>query len=416
MTSARRRVVMVATSYPRFPGDTVGTFMQPIAEGLAARGHLVHLVLPWHPRWARPSSENGVTFHLSKYAPVESLNVFGYASSLKADVAIRGAALLATPLALGAMWRMARRVAREVGATLIHGHWVVPGGAIAAAAAQVPLVISLHGSDVYLSERHAAVGRVARWAFRRAAFVTACSEDLRRRAHALGANPARSVTIPYGVNADRFCPDPAARLAMRSRWGLPPDAEIVFSAGRFVGKKGFEYLIDALGALAANRPKIALVLAGGGDLEADLRLRLADRGIADRAVLPGVLSQDDVARALAAADVVAVPSVKDDAGNVDGLPNVVMEALASGTPLVATGAGGIGSVIADGATGLIVAERDVKGLASAIDRVLADRALAARLGESARRWAIGEASWARTVEAFDSVYDKVVSLAEGRTA
>ena len=80
-----QRVVMVATSYPRFPGDTVGTFMEPIARGLAARGHDIHVVLPWHPRWARPETEYGVTYHLFRYAPSSAFNVFGYAGALRAD-------------------------------------------------------------------------------------------------------------------------------------------------------------------------------------------------------------------------------------------------------------------------------------------------------------------------------------------
>jgi hypothetical protein len=85
----------------------------------------------------------------------QSLNVFGYAGALRADVSVRGAALMATPLALAAGWRAARTVAKRIGATLMHGHWVVPGGAMAAAASrELPLVISLHGSDVYLAERH----------------------------------------------------------------------------------------------------------------------------------------------------------------------------------------------------------------------------------------------------------------------
>jgi phosphatidylinositol alpha-1,6-mannosyltransferase len=209
------------------------------------------------------------------------------------------------------------------------------------------------------------------------------------------------------VNAERFRPDAAARAEMRARWGLSADAEIVFTAGRFVRKKGFEYLIDAVATLSIRRPRVALVLAGGGDLEAEFRNRLIEQGLAGRSVLTGVLSQDDIARALAAADVVAVPSVRDDAGNVDGLPNVVMEALASGTPLVATSAGGIGAVVADGATGLIVAERDAAGLAAAIESVLADGALGAKLGGSARQWAIEHGGWDRTAEAFDAVYDRV---------
>jgi glycosyltransferase involved in cell wall biosynthesis len=415
--SQRQRVVMVATSYPRFPGDTVGTFMQPIAEGLAARGHEIHMVLPWHPRWTRPRQEHGVTFHHFRYAPSPSLNVFGYAESLQADVAFKAAAFAAAPLAAVAAWDLTRRVVRETSATLVHGHWVVPGGAIAAAARRgLPLVVSLHGSDVYVAERHALISSAAHATFRRAAMVTACSEDLRLRAEHLGSDAERSVTIPYGVDSSRFRPDREARAAMRARWGVPEDAEVVFTAGRFVKKKGFEYLIDAVASLRQRRPALRLVLAGGGDLDAELRERLQRQDATGLAILPGVLSQDDVARGLAAADVAVVPSVRDDAGNVDGLPNVVMESMASGTPLIATPAGGIGSVVTDGATGLLVPERDVMGLAGAIDRLIADRALAGRLGDTARRWAVAEGSWARVAERFEAVYDRAASLAGVKSA
>ena len=145
---------MVTTSYPRFPGDSVGTFMEPIAKGVAARGHTVHVVAPWHPLVTRRPSEEGVHFHFYKYAPHPSLNVFGYAAAMKADVSLRAQAFVAAPLALAAGWRTARKIARRHNATIMHGHWVIPGGVTAAAAASGrPLVISLHGSDVYVAER-----------------------------------------------------------------------------------------------------------------------------------------------------------------------------------------------------------------------------------------------------------------------
>ncbi len=78
----RHVVVMVTTSYPSFPGDSVGTFMEPIAKHVAARGHEVHIVAPWHPRIRRGKVEDGVFFHFFKYAPVPALNVFGYAAGL----------------------------------------------------------------------------------------------------------------------------------------------------------------------------------------------------------------------------------------------------------------------------------------------------------------------------------------------
>jgi len=413
--TARQRVVMVATSYPRFPGDTVGTFMEPIARGLASRGHEVHLVLPWHPRWQRGTRDGELQFHLFRYAPLESLNVFGYAASLEADERLRAAAVAATPLAVAAAWRATSTLARRIDATIVHGHWVVPGGVIAAAASgNRPLVISLHGSDVFVAERHAAVGRAARWAFGRAGFVTACSDDLRTRALALGASADRSATVPYGVDSTRFQPDPAARIRLRERWGVGDAAEVVLGVGRFVRKKGFEYLIDAVATLATHRPDLRLVLAGGGDLRAEFEARIADRGLDDRVLLPGVLHQDEVAASLAAADVVVVPSVRDPSGNVDGLPNVVMEALASGTPLIATSAGGIGSVVKDGQTGLLVPEADPAALSAAIVRLLDGRIEALALGAAARRWAEHEGSWSHALDGFERAYEIACRPANGR--
>ncbi len=401
----RETVVMITTSYPRFPGDTIGTFMAPIAHGLAARGHAVHVVLPWHPRLARPPVEGGVHFHPFRYAPVAALNVFGYAGALSEDVRLRRAAWAVAPLALLAGWRTARAVSRKVGATVMHGHWVVPGGAIGAAVAgRLPLVISLHGSDVYVAERHATARAAARSAFRRAGWVTACSEDLRTRAIALGADEDRSETLPYGVDSGRFAPNPAARAAVRARWNIGNDDPMLFTAGRFVRKKGFEHLIDATARLAPRWPALACVIGGGGDLADELRSRASARGVAGCVRFAGVLSQDDVADHLAAADVAIVPSVRDTAGNVDGLPNVVMEALASGTPLVATTVGGIPAVVTDGATGLLVPERDDKALAQAVARLLENAEWRAAIGRTAREEAVRLRGWDRVAERFEAAY------------
>jgi glycosyltransferase involved in cell wall biosynthesis len=399
-------VVMVATSYPRFAGDITGTFMEPIACGLAARGHAVHVVLPWHPKLTRPLEGGGVTLHPFRYAPHPALNVFGYAEGLKADVALRWSAWASAPLGLAAGIAAARRLVREVDATIVHGHWVVPGGAMAAAAAAGrPLVVSLHGSDVFVAERHAIAGTVARQTFARARWVTACSADLRDRAIGLGADAARSSVIPYGVDADGFPRDDGARARGRELLGVAAGVRLVVALGRFVKKKGFEYLIDAVPALLARHPSLQVVLAGGGDLDAELRARAAAAGVADHVRFPGLIAHQSVPLVLAAADVAVVPSIHDDAGNVDGLPNVVLEALASGTPVVATRAGGIASVVSDGDNGLQVAERDAAGLAAAIDRILTDPALGAALGARARSRVQAQHGWAGVARAFEAAYD-----------
>ena len=406
----RHVVVMVTTSYPRFPGDSVGTFMEPIAKSIAARGHEVHVVAPWHPRITRAAEEDGVRFHFFRYAPVPALNVFGYAAAMRADVSLRGAAYIAAPLALAAGWRAARGVASTHRATMMHGHWVVPGGVLAAAAAPwLPLVISLHGSDVHVAETVLPARRAARLAFGRAGVVTACSGDLAARAVALGADATRLEVVPYGVDTSRFRPDPGERAAARARLGVGPEIPLVAAAGRLVRKKGFEYLIDAVGRLPPSQP-VVLALAGDGDLREELHERARAAGIHDRVRFLGDVSQDDVAACFAAADVIAVPSVRDDSGNVDGLPNVVLEAMASGTPLVTTAAGGIGAVVEHERTAVVVPERDAAGLAQAVGELLHDRTRAARMGLAARAAAESRFGWGGTAARFEAAYERALAF------
>ena len=402
-------VVMVTTSYPRFPGDGVGTFMEPIATCIAARGHEVHVVAPWHPRITRAAFEQGVRYHFFKYAPHPSLNVFGYAEAMRADVRVRRTAFLAAPLAMAAGWRAARQVARDYNAMIMHGHWVIPGGAIAlAAAGRLPLVISLHGSDVFVAEKLSVARMVAQRVFRRASAVTACSRDLAERAVMLGADAARVEVVPYGVDVTRFRPDGAARSRLRGRLGMAEDTLLVVAAGRLVRKKGFEYLIDAMARVPGSVNAVAAV-AGDGDLRDELRARVEAAGISQRVRFLGNQPQDEIAGWLAAADIAVVPSVKDDSGNVDGLPNLVLEALASGSALVTTAAGGIGSVVQPGVTAEVVPERDAAALAAAIERLAADPARRARLGAAARQLATERFGWEETARKFEAAYERALA-------
>ena len=244
--------------------------------------------------------EHGVRFHFYKYAPLRSLNVFGYAAALRADVQLRGAAYLAAPLALAAGWLAALRVARRYRATVMHGHWVIPGGFTALAAAPArPQVVSLHGSDVYVAETLAPARRAARLVFERAGAVTACSADLAQRAIGLGADPATLEVVPYGVDTDRFRPQPEQRaraISARLRrartarcWRSPP--------GGWCARRGSSISIDAW-AIAAAGEHAVLAIAGDGDLRRRAaRARPRRQASADRVRFLGNLSQDDGRRA-----------------------------------------------------------------------------------------------------------------------
>jgi glycosyltransferase involved in cell wall biosynthesis len=399
-------VLMVTSSYPKFPGDTTAPFIESIARSVADRGHRVDVVLPWHPELRRGADEP-VRFHPYRYAPREEWNLWGYAQSLRSDVQVRGAAWLLAPLAAVALRRAVGERLRERRYDVMHAHWLVPNAALVAGIARahgLPLVVSLHGSDVFLAERMAPVRPLARRALAVAGAVTACSSDLRRRAVRLGARADRTRTVPYGVDAEAFAPR-EHDVDTRARLGVPDGALLVLALGRLVEKKGFAHLVDAA-ALLGNRVHVAI--AGEGDLRPELEARARATGAPVR--FTGNLDRGEVARALAAADVVAVPSVVDRGGNVDGLPNVVLEALAAGRPVVASRVAGIPDVIEDGVNGLLVAEADPAALAAALRRLADEPETRARLGCAARRDALARRSWTEAARVLEECYAQAATL------
>jgi glycosyltransferase involved in cell wall biosynthesis len=404
------RILTVTTSFPKFEGDTTAPFIESITRELASRGHELTVVLPARSD-LNPAPIERVRFRPYRYAPSPSLEVFGYAGALRADVALRGATYAVLPLAVLSGLRSLRAELGRENYDVVHAHWVVPSGAMAALAlgrSGPPLVVSLHGSDVFLSEKSRAARLGARKAFRRAARITACSRDLSERSLPLGAKSPPEV-IPYGVAPEIFHPDPAGGRDLRRELALPRDAFVLFAAGRLVHKKGFEYLLEAAGELSRRGRDIELVIAGKGDLEEELRSRARGAGISLRLV--GNIARGALPRYFAMADAVVVPSVKDAAGNVDGLPNVLLEAMASAKAIVATNVAGIPETLRAGEDGLLVPEKDPAGIADAVEELMRSDELRTRLGRAARRRVEKDLSWKNAGEKFESV---LRSVAEAR--
>jgi phosphatidyl-myo-inositol dimannoside synthase len=352
----------------------------------------------------------GVRVVTFRYAP-ERCEMLGYGRSLEADERVRRGAALAAPLyAMGAV-RALHGLLRRQRFDLVHAHWIVPNGPLAAlAAGRTPYAIGLHGSDVFLAERPL-VRRLARWALSRARLLTGCSPELVERICALGFPPARARVIPYGVDVATFAPDPGRGGAWRERLGIPAGAPLLLGVGRMATKKGFQVLVAALPPLLAAHPGLHVVLAGGGDRLQEFRAAVAPwRG---RVHLPGPVPHDALPDLYRAADLFVLPAVHDPGGNVDGLPNVILEAMACGLPVVASRVSGIPLAVLDGTTGRLVPEGDAAALARAVGDLLADPGEARRMGEEGRRRAASELTWdavaARYREEYQAALEGVAS-------
>jgi glycosyltransferase involved in cell wall biosynthesis len=391
-------LLFLTQTYPRFEGDTAGPFIRDLARGLVRLGDRVTVLAPHAAGMPARWEDRGVETITFRYAP-ERYEVLGYGRSLEADERVKGGAAIAAPLYALGLLRAIRRARRF---DLVHAHWIVPNGVIAAMAGRLPLAIGLHGSDVFLAEKPG-VRAAAAWALRRSRLLTGCSPELVDRVRALGFPEERSRVIPYGVDVDTFSP---GRSVWRERLGIPEDAPLILSVGRMATKKGFHVLMEALPEILSAGAH--LVLAGGGDLLPDFQ-RQACR-FDGRLHLPGPVLRDTLPDLYRAADLFVLPAVHDSKGNVDGLPNVILEAMASGLPVVASGISGIPLAVEDGLTGLLVPERDPAALAGALRKLLADRELAKGMGERGRRKAETELTWDAVASRYREGYVAALSM------
>lgn len=212
----------------------------------------------------------------------------------------------------------------------------------------------------------------------------------------LQGEEARKVRLAY--NGISLKSDVLAPVNMRPPYNL-------LALGRFVGKKGFEYLVRACKILDQKGLDFRLTLAGSGPKGVMLRKLVSELGLEKRIVFPGFVPHNGVGHLFRETDVFVMPCVIDASGDRDGIPNVIMEALAHRLPVVASDVSGVGELIVHGETGLLVQQRDPEGLAQAIESMFRDRERALAMATAGRE---------RALEMFDphKNYRAIVELLE----
>lgn len=416
------RILFLTQTYPRWPGDGAGPFIRELARGLVRHGDLVTVLAP-RAEGVRPSwIDDGVEVRTFAYAP-RRLEVLGYGRSLAADERVRPGARLAAPLYLRAAAKaVARHLAREA-CDLLHAHWLAPNGLVAlwpgVGRRGALIAAGLHGSDVFLAEK-ALVRPAIRRALNRCQLLTGCSPELVERVVKLGYRDKPCHVIPYGVDVDLFCPaaeaaDAVAGDGWRERLGIPGHATVLLGVGRLATKKGFHVLVDVLPRLLAEFDDLHAVIAGGGDQMAALRSGVStwEPRHTARLCFPGPVAHDDLPGLYRSADLFVLPAVHDPQGNVDGLPNVILEALASGLPVVSSAISGIPLAIESGVEGLLVPEQDRNALGDAIAELLRSEELRLRMGARARARAVSHLTWDQVAAAYRDAYVEALSRRQG---
>ena len=224
----------------------------------------------------------------------------------------------------------------------------------------VPIIVGSRGSDLHRIP-DGLVRRLTCTTLRNADAVLTVTEDLRRAAIRLGANPEKTRSIPNGCDAGVF--HPMDRIEARRALGLPVDGTLLLQVGHLIPSKGVFDLWSAVEKIAASKPDLRLAMVGDGPAEAGLRERAKRSGLAHHLVLPGVRPAGEIPLWINAADLVCLAS------HGEGCPNVVIEALSCGRAVVGTDVGGMPELIGEGC-GVLAPARNPAAFARAVARAL----------------------------------------------
>ena len=386
------RILHVVTAFPRTSDDVIAPWLVELLKRLRAAGHDVAVFTSAY-QGLGDQELDGIRVHRFRYFFRRWENLTHEETApdrMRRSLLYRLLPFCFVAAGMLAIWRHCRRHHYDV----IHVHWPFPLALLGWAAQRAHparLVTTFYGVELrWVKTAMPFLRGFLRWAARRSDRVVAISADTARELREVVDVPV--AVIPYTTSL----PDVGVVGESTHRNGP------VLFVGRLEERKGVAYLIDAVARLGDHGPTLEVI--GDGPERAALEAQADALGIARRVVFRGKVTTEELRASYARAAVFVLPSVVDARGDTEGLGVVLLEAMNYGTPVVASRIGGIPDIVEDGISGLLVPAGDEAALTTALARLLAEPALARRLGDAGRQRVRARFSWETIIRRWKDVY------------
>jgi teichuronic acid biosynthesis glycosyltransferase TuaC len=358
----RLRILTFTTLFPNSVQPVHGIFIYQRMLHVARRpGLSVQVVapVPYFPRWIK-STRWGKISHVPRQEKFGELTVFHPRYLLVPGISMPLHGLLIFLGSLSTIWKLRTKNQFDC----IDAHYVYPEGLAAVLFGRlfrIPVVLSARGTDVNLFPAFRSIRPMIRWSLQHASGIIAVSKSLKQAMVELGLPEETIQVIGNGIDPVRF--HPLEPREARRLLGLAEDEHLIVAVGGLIPRKGFQFLIPAFAKIAPRFPRVKLYILGEGDYRQKLEAMMHQFGMADRVFLPGNIANDQLRLWFSAAEISCLVSSRE------GWPNVLLESMACGTPVVATNVWGAPEVIVSPDLGILV-EQNVDSIATALEQGL----------------------------------------------
>ena len=382
-------------------------FINELALAYQQAGHSIEVLTASHHSIDKTQLDPRLNFSFYRYAP-KRLERLGYGETLKADLALNLGDLLFTPLMLLFGVLALRRKIKQFTPDIIHVHWALPNGPIAALGTMglnTKYIISFPGSDVTAMGTNGFFKALGRFSCKRAIALTTNSPDLRNAVVGYGVPKGKFHFVLYGSDAATTNIDPGFIDKIRHQHHIRSEDKLILAVGRMVPKKGFRYLINALPLINQKLHgdiHFKLILIGDGVLRDSLQTLCSKLEVEDQVIFMRRIAYSELPQFYLMADILAMPAVREPA---DGLGVVVTEAMKYGLPIAATNVGGYPLIVTDGENGYLCDEKNAAAFSDILIKLLSNPDKAASMGEIGQKIFQQKASWERIVEQYVDIIE-----------
>lgn len=363
----KKKLLVTASTFPRWKGDSEPRFILDLLSHMADDFDITVLV-PMADGAKETEEMEGVTVIRYHYFPIHKWETLCYPGAIVPRIHEKKIRIFLVPFLFLSLYFNILRLIKNY--DLVHAHWMIPQGVIQSFFKK-PFTVTGHGGDV-TALNFGVIKKLKSRCLEKASKVTAVSSQLKMAMSQIYDRTDIEV-ISMGCNLKCF-----GREHYQVEFFGQEGKKVVLFVGRLAEKKGVSYLIEAMAQIEA-----LLIIVGDGPLKSALKEQASILG--NKVQFWGAKNHNELKTIYASADLLAVPSITAENGDKEGLPTTIMEAMASGLPVIASNTGGIAEIITDGINGLLCDERNSGQLSYKIKTLLKDDNLRERLSVNAEK-------------------------------